>query len=217
MATKQQIPVIAAALVTFQEEFTALSNEDGQFVIQNTKEAIKLFVAAVKNRAAEAIAMAKNILRLISGGEKLMIESLDGKATIANAKGTFPSGIDSDFKNWKLNNAGQATGEVLMDVHEMTGDGTFVQIFSAITPDLEKIVMSQHQVIRFCEKYPTWLRQDGYGTFFLIKENGEYFVVNVRVLSDGLNANVNRLADDNVWHGEFRHRVVAPQLMPSVA
>jgi len=131
----------------------------------------------------------------------------------------FPSGIDSDFKNWNLNNAGagQATGETLMDVHEMVADGTFTQIFTAITPDLEKIVMSQHQVIRFCEKYLAWLRQEGYGTFFLIKENGEYFVVNVDVHSVGLYACVGRLGIGDVWRGGSRLRVVAPQLIPLAA
>jgi len=38
------------------------------------------------------------------------------------------------------------------------------------------------------------------------------FVVNVNVNSDGLNVNVNRLENDNVWNGEYRHRVVSPQL-----
>jgi hypothetical protein len=36
-------------------------------------------------------------------------------------------------------------------------------------------------------------------------------VANVNVNSDGLNVNVNRLENDNVWNGEYRHRVVVPQ------
>jgi hypothetical protein len=39
------------------------------------------------------------------------------------------------------------------------------------------------------------------------------FVVNVNVNSDGLNVNVNRLENDNVWNAENRHRVVVPQLL----
>jgi len=153
------------------------------------------------------------ILRLISGGEKLMIETLDGKAYISDAKKTFKSGIDGDFKNWGLNQSGPATAETLLDVSEMTSDGTFVQIFTGITSDLEKLVMTQAQIIRFCEKHPTWLRQEGYATFFLTKVNGEYFVVSVYVISGGLDVNVDRLEDDSVWGGGSRHRVVAPQLL----
>ncbi|MGE5425796.1 MAG: hypothetical protein ACM3PZ_01865 [Bacillota bacterium] len=50
MATKQQIPKIAAALVEFQENFTKLSTEDGQWLIMNTKDAINLFIEAIANR-----------------------------------------------------------------------------------------------------------------------------------------------------------------------
>jgi hypothetical protein len=43
-------------------------------------------------------------------------------------------------------------------------------------------------------------------------ENGEYFVVYVNVHSDGLAVSVRRLGLGDVWDGEYRHRVVSPQL-----
>jgi len=153
-----------------------------------------------------------SILQLISGGEKLITEALDGKAYISDAKKIFKLYIDSDFKNWGLNQSGPATAETLLNVSEIVADATFVQIFTGITPDLDKIVMTQAQIIRFCEKHPAWLRQEGYATFFLTKISGEYFVVSVHVYDDGLDVYVDRLEDDNVWHGEARHRVVYPQL-----
>lgn len=163
---------------------------------------------------ADSVESKPSILRLISGGEKIMIEALDGKAYISDAKKTFKSFIDSDFKNWGLNQSSPATAETLLDISEMVGDGTFVQIFTGITPDLEKLVMTQAQIIRFCEKHPTWLRQEGYATFFLTKVGGEYFVVYVGVDSDGLTANVPRLEHDHVWDGDDRPRIVSPQLIP---
>lgn len=153
-----------------------------------------------------------SILQPISGGEKLMIEALDGKKYIADAKKTFKSLISSNFKNLKLNHSGPATAEILVDVREIVGDGKFVQIFTEIISDLDKIVMTQAQIIRFCEKHPTWLCQEGSATFFLTKVNGEYLVVSVRVFSGGLFVDVYRLEYDNVWLGEYRHRVVSPQL-----
>jgi len=163
---------------------------------------------------ADSVEAKPLILRLISGGEKIMIEALDGKAYISDAKKTFKSFIDGNFKNWGLNQFGSATAETLLDVSEMVGDGTFVQIFTGISSNLEKLVMTQAQIIRFCEKHPTWLRQEGYATFFLTKVNGEYFVVRVYVASDGLNVRVYRLGHGNVWNGVYRHRVVSPQLIP---
>jgi len=50
MATKQQIPVVAARLTEFQEGFENLSTEDAQWVIMNGKEAVALVVTAVANR-----------------------------------------------------------------------------------------------------------------------------------------------------------------------
>ncbi len=154
-----------------------------------------------------------SILQVISGGEKLMIEALDGKAYISDAKKVFKSYIDGDFKNWGLNQPNTATAETLVDVSEMIKDATFAQVFTGITPDLDKLVLTQAQIIRFCEKHPTWLRQEGYATFFLTKVNGEYFVVYVFVFSGGLEVLVYRLEDGYVWDAEYRHRVVSPQLV----
>jgi len=209
MATKQQIPVLAARVVEFQERLEKMPTEDTQWAIQNTEEALALWAEAIKNRVKNRT----SILQVISRGEKLMVEALDGQVYISDAKRVFKSYIDGDFKNWGLNQSGPATAETLLDVSEMTSDGTFVQIFTGITSYLDKIVMTQAQIIRFCEKHPTWLRQEGYATFFLTKVNGEYFVVDVSVLSDGLEVNVFRLERDNVWIGEYHHRVVSPQLV----
>ena len=156
------------------------------------------------------------ILKLLSANEKLTIEALDGQATIADAKDVFKAYIDPDFIDWGFSQPGLATGETSLNVYEMTGEGTFVKIFTEITPDLDKIIMTQAQIIRFCEKYPNWLRQEGLATFFLTKKNNEYFVADVHVFSDGLGVRVYRLEDDRVWHGEARYRVVFPQLIPLV-
>jgi hypothetical protein len=156
----------------------------------------------------------KQILRKISGGENLMIESLDGRSTIADAEKIFKSSIDGNFQHWELNEAGKATKQLLVDVREMVQDATFIQIFTSINVDLDKVAMTQHQIIRFCEKHPTWLCQNGYATFFLTKENNEYFVVSVCVFSAALAVCVNRVGFDHVWVGKSRSRVVSPQLIP---
>ncbi|MFZ4648578.1 MAG: hypothetical protein ACOYMB_02995 [Patescibacteria group bacterium] len=152
-----------------------------------------------------------SITRLIESG--VMIEACDGKTYISEAKNTFKSGIDGDFKNWSLNNKGNATKETLVDIHEIVEDAKFSQIFPSLNSNLDKLVMTQNQIIRFCEKHPTLLRQEGYATFFLIKENNEYFVVRVIVYSGGLGADVRRLEYGIVWDGEYRHRLVVPQLV----
>jgi hypothetical protein len=211
MATKQQIAKIAATIVEFQEEFSSLATVDGQWIVQHGKEAVSLFVKTVASRT-ELVKESLSILKLISAGEKIMIESSDGKALISKAKNTFKSWIDPDFANWKLNETGAATPETLLDVYEMANNATFVQMFSELNSDLDKLVMTQAQIIRFCEKHPTWLRQEGNATFFLTKVNGEYFVVFVYVRAGGLRVGVRRLGGGHVWGASRLRRVVAPQL-----
>lgn len=149
-------------------------------------------------------------LKLLFGGENLVIEALNGKAIIAEAKRTFKGHIDPDFRNWKLDNPGKATAATTVAVYEMTANATFVQMFGSLADNLDKLVMTQAQIIAFCTKHVFWLRQGGYATFFLIKEGGKYFVVHVYVRDDGLRVWVDRLGHDGVWRAEDQHRLVAP-------
>ena len=156
-----------------------------------------------------------SILRLISGTEKLAIEALDGKACISDAKKVFFR-IDKDFKEWGLDQSGSATGETLVDVSEIVKDATFVQIFTGISSNLEKIVMTQAQIIYFCKKHLDWLRQEKYATFFLTKVAGEcsdeYFVVFVHVVPEGQLIYVGRLGNNKIWAAN-NLRVVYPRLV----
>lgn len=157
-------------------------------------------------------------LRLLSGGKNLVLEALDGKSIITKNKVLRPwveSGL-SKFERWGLSNAGKATKMVKVDVYEIVGDVMFPQIFLSNNAfnSLDNVCMTQSQIIKFCEKYPSWLRQDEHATFFLIKENDEYFVVYVYVKTTGLFADVYRFWHGSTWFGEFRPRAVIPQSMP---
>lgn len=189
------------------------SLEEIQAIIEKPGQVYQLVEDLLKRKE---ITKEEVILNLIfSTGEKLIIEETSGKRTIADSKSIFRSFIDPDFKNFKLNNKGEKRPETEVSLFEMAKDATFSQIFNFLNFVLDKLVLTQEQIIRFCEKYPTKLRQDGYGTFFLIKENNEYFVVRVNVYSDGLIVFVYRFEDDNVWHAKYQHRFVVPQLLES--
>jgi len=64
MAAEQQIPVLAARVVEFQEELEKMPEDDVQWAIQNTKEALALWVEAVRNRVKNA---AQTVVRIMSG------------------------------------------------------------------------------------------------------------------------------------------------------
>ena len=63
--TEQQIPKLVASLVEHQNKLAPLSKEDGQWVIQNTTDAIALFIRAIQGRQ-ETEPRSENILDLVS-------------------------------------------------------------------------------------------------------------------------------------------------------
>jgi len=226
MATTKQNQIIAGRMVEFQDQFSPLSKNDAQWVIQNAGEAIKLFVNAIVNRAKSESTTPKPLLSLISGGSTLTLKALRGKRLIYKAKNTFKSFPVADFVNWGINKPDIATPETTINVHEMVANGTFLDIFRSLPGTWNQKWLSQDQVIEFCESLPDWLRQSGNATFFLIKKDenkpidennpeDNLVVVLVHVCSDGLVVSVSRLERAYVWDGGGRRRVVSPQLMPS--
>ncbi len=136
----------------------------------------------------------------------LTIPKTDGKETIAKAKEVF-SYIDSEFEDWTLDNKQPATKEIKVTVLELLENATFKGIFT----DPNSQVLTQNQILEFIKNHKNQLRQDGYATFFLFKENDQLFVASLRVDGGELRVYVYQLEGDHVWFGEFRHRVVVPQ------
>jgi hypothetical protein len=153
-----------------------------------------------------------SILTLLSAGKTPTLEALDGKKYIGGAKKVFKSHIDSNFEDWKLNEPGKATGKVHVQAYELNMDVTFAQIFSSLASDLDKLCLSQHQIIQFCKKYPDRLNQNEHATFFLFKKIGEYLVADVRVSPKGLTAYVYCFDREVVCYSKDRLRFVVPQL-----
>jgi hypothetical protein len=143
--------------------------------------------------------------------DNLTIVATNGQATIAQAQDIF-SWIDLDFKNWNLDKPNQKTPEIKTQVHEMVQNANFKQMFSSLSSDLDRLCLTQSQIIEFCKKYPSHLSQDCWATFFLFKINNQYFVADVFIDSDGLNIFVFHFKLDWIWSGGHRHRLVIPQM-----
>ena len=151
-------------------------------------------------------------LRVISGGESLVIDSADGSELLAEADDVFTY-IDSDFRNWDADEPGPATEQTAVCVYEMAKDATFAQMFGSLAPDVAKLCLAQAQIKGFVSKHRQWLRSDGYATFFLFKSHSHFFVARVRVRSDGrLRVYVYRFEYSCVWRAGHCRRVVVPQL-----
>ena len=184
---------------------------------------IKGLEAKAKAKAKEDVNISSeikkesDILNLFSGSEKILLSKLDGRTTIAKAENVFKSYISSDFENWGLNRKSKATLETEVGVYEMVKSATFKDMFTSLSDDLNLLCLTQDQIIDFCKKHRSHLRQGGYGTFFLTKKDFEksatednLFVVHVRVRSNGLTVRVDHFGYVHVWGADARHRVVVP-------
>ena len=192
-------------------EAETLNTTNLQRVLAQGGTAVKPVVAMVKTMFAELAENIVGFLKLISGADKITIEATKGKGTIARADKVF-TWIDDDFKNYGTDVRGEPTVATAVQVFEMTKDGTFAQIFGGFGENLDRLCLSQDQIVSFCRDQANWLRTDGYGTFFLFKVKGEYFVAYVRRSVGGLGVYAFRLSFDFVWSAGCRHRVVVPQL-----
>ncbi|MEI7451795.1 MAG: hypothetical protein WCK37_01175 [Candidatus Falkowbacteria bacterium] len=151
------------------------------------------------------------ILRPLILDETMLIEDIvNSEVSIAKAKATFKSHIDDNFKNWGLDKSSVDTAEINVKPFELIANAKFAEIFTSFSNDLDELCFTQAQIIRFCEKYPRQLRQDGNANFFLMKENDEYFVVSVGVGSGGLGVHVRRFDSGNVWDAAYLHGVFVP-------
>lgn len=138
----------------------------------------------------------------------------NGQETIAQAKEVFPGFIDPDFKNWGCDVTSESTPEMPVALHELVQDGDFRTIFTSLGTDLDKLCLTQPQIIQFCRQHQRLLSADGHATFFLFKANNVFFVANVRWHVRKLRVYVRFLSIVIVWNGESCHRVVVPQLTP---
>jgi hypothetical protein len=151
-----------------------------------------------------------SVLQLVNGGERLMLDACDGKQTIARAKDVF-SWIDSDFENWDTDVEGEATPEALVSVYEMAEDANFARMFTSLSGDVSKLVLTQSQIRNFVMKHKNWLRTNGYATLFLFKENDELFVALVGLFPGAfLGVRVRRFGYASVWDAAYWLRLVVP-------
>jgi hypothetical protein len=150
----------------------------------------------------------KQILRLLTSKDKLIIEATNGDMSIAHSVDIFKEWIDSNFMRWGLDHSSENKPEMPVDVYKMIGDATIAEMFGSLSVDLDNLYLTQAQIGEFCYRYPNQLGACGNESFFLFKNQGhfsiEFFVARVRVGS--------RLNDNHVWLGNHGHRVVVPKL-----
>lgn len=149
--------------------------------------------------------------RSILRGARLVLPPTDGERTFVKARDVFPWHLDGDFHNWGTDASSKSTTESLIDVREIIQDGTFPEIFGSISADLERLCLTQDQIITFCLRYRNWLRGDGYSTFFLFKSSEQPFIADVSVRFSQLQALVHPFWRGDRVYGIHLKRLVVPK------
>jgi hypothetical protein len=207
-----QIAGLVTDMLRIRDELGITPDEFHVLFTQDGEKHLEKMIMDLKTPAAET---PKPVyLRRLYPDEDILLAPTDGTKTIAQAKNVFSWGIDSDFTNWNLNVMATKTTTTKVSVHEMfERDGTFAEIYGSLGHPLDRLCLTQHQIINFCVMHKDKLRQEGYATFFLFKVGGKFFVADVGVDADGtLCARVDHFSDARAWRAECRRRFVIPQL-----
>jgi len=146
-----------------------------------------------------------------------MISPTDGSRTIATALDVFIGAIDKIFDRWGTNKPELPAKETPILAYELAQDATFAQMFSSLSPDLDKLCLTQAQIIEFVATHPNQLRTECCGNFFLFKSTGKptgkLFVASVLSSDAGaFHADVCQFDDTHIWNSELHHRLFVPQL-----
>jgi hypothetical protein len=154
------------------------------------------------------------IIKLISVGKRVVIGVTKGAETLVSTNNTFRT-ISPDFINWGCSKAEHSTPEVVVEVYEQIEDATYPEIFGSVNQNLDHLTLTTSQIKNFViNNVKDYLLEAEWTCFrFLFKEGDEFFVADVRLLSEGkLDFRVIRFLDGSVRHAEYHHRIVVPQL-----
>lgn len=155
----------------------------------------------------EKIKMNSRFLKTVSTAEKLIIEALDGKMHFADAQDVVKSEIIyPDLESQPA----IATEETAVTIMALIKSADFEQMFTSITDNLDKIVMTQAQIIRFCEKYFSVNSRENDVAFFLMKFDCEYLVVNLSHYEHNFYASAFEFDFIPAWEANSQIFVVVP-------
>ena len=214
--TKQQIPVLAARLVEFQEEFSRMFSEDGQWAIQNTAEAIFLFIDAVANRKkpvdqpAPVVTVLGDIVSsavIHARTEKFVAENELVLDTGKQAKVKI-SYLGDNFKNWFFGKEEILFSNTLIHGRQLNKNSVDGPILAELGgQEKAKTTLAEIYAMMECqangESGP--LLNNGYVNIFYVPDvNGTLRAVDVYWDDNGWNVDAYSVEDPDEWLADRR-------------
>lgn len=108
-------------------------------------------------------------------------------------------------------------GKIKVRIHRIKNDGTYEQIFKALSRDLDKLCFTKNQIELFLQQRPDWFRKSRYITLFLLKDSNHFSVGRVSLYSGKvcylggmLKIDEYAFKDEHIWKAKRLRRVVVP-------
>jgi hypothetical protein len=192
--SEQQIGELAEALVKYQSHFDAMPSDDRQWVIQNTKDAIALFVEAVRqDRISKKAVETNKLLEFVSTNEIAAIASFVAKEKFRERDTTDDVKIASLSDNFKSNFLGKKETDIAsatLRIQKLRESSRDELILAALGEAAET------ELAQFWEL----LKSQGSGQYGMLLLNGWANIAYIRDEKDKLWAvGVRWLADFNGW------------------
>lgn len=130
----------------------------------------------------KSLVKSEPVLRLISGGQDLVLPGNLGRRIIFDSNDVFDGFIGSDFVNWRLMSSGGRRRKTNVEVYEVTKKGKrdFVSLFRSLKRNPYFLCLTQNQIVSFAKNFLEWLPKDArVRTFFLFQEKGEGYIAEV--------------------------------------
>jgi hypothetical protein len=151
-------------------------------------------------------------LKLLYGKKELILDAQDGLRLISEQKNLFVY-IDHNFARYGESEKRETTEKQKVQAYELIKDSDFSNFFNSVGVALDKLCLTQAQIIDFLCKHKDWLCDNGYTTFFLFKSDSKFFVATVYCEDSGtLQAYARSLGNYTMWRTADRCLIVIPQV-----
>lgn len=150
------------------------------------------------------------ILRPVSNNEHIVIDACDGTETFNN-EDMFEVGI---FYVDKVSTDGSVlpTKKTLVRVYEIVKDGTFEEICGAVGVSIDRLCLTEHQIIGFFKNCKKWMHPNHCGTYFIFKSGDKIAVAGISGWRGGFRVSVHTLHEYVSWSVESLPRLVVPRI-----
>lgn len=197
--SEQQISKLASSLVEHQSAFGSMPTDDRQWVIQNTKSAIVLFIEAMKNRPAIAVTKLLEFVKTVS---------LPAVGTFVAAEKFRPGetidGINVGWlgDNFKANFLGKTEDQMpalKIREHKLLKGSRDPAIITELGGE-EKVEISLGQFWEFLKTAD----QSLWYVVYIRNDDNVLWAVHAHWLGGGLSVGANSLDDPNDWDTDNR-------------